>query len=104
MKTYEIVILEFAYEDMNSSKHFYDKQAVNLGRYFVNSVLTDIESLSFYGGIHPKYYGFYRMLAKRFPYAIYYDLKDDLAIVYAVLDLRSNPITNKEKLLERVNK
>jgi len=104
MKTYEIVILEFAYEDMNSSKLFYDKQAVNLGKYFINSVLTDIESLSFYGGIHPKYYGFYRMLAKRFPYAIYYDLKDGLAIVYAVLDLRANLMTHTEKLLDRVKK
>jgi len=104
MRIYDIKILEFAYEDMNNSKLFYDKQSINLGRYFVNSILTDIESLSFYGGIHPKYYGFYRMLAKRFPYAIYYDLNDGLAIVYAVLDLRANPIKNKEKLLDRLKK
>ena len=48
MRIYDIKILEFAYEDMNNSKLFYDKQSINLGRYFVNSILTDIESLSFY--------------------------------------------------------
>jgi hypothetical protein len=42
------------------------------------------------------------MLAKRFPYAIYYDIKDDLVIVYAILDLRANPITNRKKLSNRV--
>jgi len=60
MRAYKIDILEFAYEDINNSKLFYDKQAVNLVRYSVNSVLTDIEFLSFYGGIHPKYYEFYQ--------------------------------------------
>jgi hypothetical protein len=72
MKSYEIDILEFAFEDMLLSKSFYEQQAENLGQYFISSILTDIESLSFYGGIHQKYYGVYRMLAKRFPYAIYF--------------------------------
>ncbi len=102
MKTYELDILEFAYEDMRLSKSFYEQQSDNLGKYFINSILTDMESLSFYGGIHLKCYGFYRMLAKRFPYAIYYDIKDDMVIVYAVLDLRANPKTNKEKLSDRI--
>ena len=102
MKSYEIDVLEFAYEDMQLSKSFYEYQAENLGQYFISSILTDIKSLSFYGGIHQKYYGFYRMLAKRFPYAIYYDIKDDLVIVYAILDLRANPITNRKKLSNRV--
>lgn len=75
----------------------------NLGQYFINSILTDMESLSFYGRIHLKCYGFYGMLAKRFPYTIYYDIKDDMVIVYAILDLRADPITNREKLLDRVD-
>ncbi len=48
-----------------------------------------------------KFYGLYRLLAKRFPYAIYYDLVDDVVVVYAILDLRKNPQTNAEKLLKR---
>jgi len=102
MKNYQVTVLAFAYEDMQSIKDFYDKQADHLGNYFVNSILTDIESLSFYGGIHQKYFGLYRMLAKRFPYAIYYDIEDDRVAVYAVLDLRANPKTNSEKLMNRL--
>ncbi|HIP58867.1 MAG TPA: type II toxin-antitoxin system RelE/ParE family toxin [Campylobacterales bacterium] len=102
MRAYKVDILEFAYEDMRLGKYFYNEQDENLGRYFVNSVLTDIESLSFYGGIHVKYFGFHRMLAKRFPYAIYYDVEDNLVIVYAVLDLRENPLKSYEKLLNRM--
>lgn len=41
------------------------------------------------------------MLAKRFPYAIYYDIEDDRVAVYAVLDLRANPKTNSEKLMNK---
>ena len=104
MKTYEIDILEFVYEDMRLGKSFYERQVQNLGNYFINSIFSDIESLSFYGGIHNKYYGFYRMLAKRFPYAIFYDIKDEAVIVYAVLDLRANPIRNRKKLSARPKK
>ncbi len=102
MKSYTIEILEFAYEDIELSKSFYEQQADNLGQYFTSSILTDVRSLSLYGGIHQKYYGFYRMLAKRFPYAIYYDVKDDLVIIYAILDLRTDPISNRKKLSDRV--
>ena len=30
------------------------------------------------------------MLTKRFPYAIYYDIEDDLVVVHAVLHTRKN--------------
>ncbi len=101
MKTYKVDVLEFAYDDMRIGKSFYERQSSNLGKYFINSILTDIESLSFYGGIHMKFYGLYRLLSKRFPYGIYYDLVNDVVIVYAILDLRKNPQTNAEKLLKR---
>ncbi len=101
MKIYKIKILEFAYEDMRDGEYFYKKQSENLGTYFVNSILNDIESLSFYGGIHSKHYGFYRMLTKRFPYAVYYEIQNEVVVVFAVLDLRSNPKSNMDKLLVR---
>ena len=44
------------------------------------------------GGIHKKVYGFYKMLAKRFPYAIYYEIeKNNTVVVHAILDTRQNP-------------
>ncbi len=58
MKTYQVKVLSFAYEDIDRAKSFYDNQSQNLGRYFTDSILTDLESLSFYGGIHSKSFGF----------------------------------------------
>jgi hypothetical protein len=37
------------------------------------------------------HFGFHRLRAKRFPYAIYYKVIDSKAIVFRVLDYRRNP-------------
>lgn len=101
MTTYNVLISAFADEDLLRAEKFYELQAPNLGDYFFDSLISDIESLSFYGGIHMKYFGFYRMLAKRFPYAVYYDIEANDVIVYAVLDLRAKPLSNDLKLAKR---
>ncbi len=67
MKGYQIELTELAQEDLQRAKEFYDLQADFLGNYFIDSILIDLESLRFYGGIHKKLYGLYKMLAKRFP-------------------------------------
>jgi hypothetical protein len=41
------------------------------------------------------------MLAKRFPYAIYYEIVDDIAYVVAVLPMRRNPAWIKKKMKAR---
>ncbi len=102
MRNYSIEILSFGYEDLFTAKKFYERQTMNLGKYFMSSLLTDIESLTFFAGIHKKQYGFYRMLAKRFPYAIYYDNEDSRVLVYAVLDLRANPLHHVKQLNNRI--
>ncbi len=38
------------------------------------------------------------MLAKRFPYAIYYEVVDEIAYVVAVLPMRRNPAWIKGRL------
>jgi len=50
---------------------------------------------------HGKKYSFYRMPAKRFPYAIYYHIHNEVAIIVAVLPMRRNPAWVKGKLKER---
>ena len=101
MDTYSVIVTEFADNDLLLAENFYELQAPNLGTYFFDTLIADIESLSFYGGVHTKYFGLYRMLAKRFPYAIYYDIKDNTVVVYAVLDLRANPLKNHQKIQSR---
>jgi len=46
-------------------------------------------------------HGLYRMLAKRFPYAIYYEIADEIAYVVAVLPMRRHPAWIKRHLEDR---
>lgn len=64
-------MLEEAVDDLNEGKAFYDLKELGVGEYFWDSLISDIESLIIYAGIHKKQFGMYQMLAKRFPYAIY---------------------------------
>ena len=85
-----IVILEDVSFDLKIAEEFYEKQNKGLGIYFKDSIISDIESLWLYGGIHNKSFGLYRLLSKRFPYGIYYEVDNDTVLVIAVLDLRQN--------------
>lgn len=87
----KIQILPSALNDLENAQLFYNRQDPGLGEYFINSLFSDIDSLVLYAGIHQQYFGFYRLLAKRFPYAVYYKVNVDTALVFRVLDLRQNP-------------
>jgi hypothetical protein len=41
------------------------------------------------------------MLSKRFPFGIYYEVEDDVVYVYAILDLRRDPLWIRKRLRER---
>ena len=100
MKIYRLTVTELAHEDLQKAKHFYDEQDLYLGDYFIDSLLVDLDSLRFYGGIHEKHYGYFKMLAKRFPFAIYYDIEAEEVVVHAVLDTRQDPNTIELRLNE----
>jgi len=87
----EVVILREVADDLNGGKAFYDQRESGVGDYFWDSLLGDIESLIIYAGIHGRAHGLHRMLAKRFPYAIYYEIVDEIAYVVAVLPMRRSP-------------
>lgn len=93
-----IKILDTAINDLYEGRLFYDTLDPNLGEYFYDSLFADIDSLVLYAGIHEKHYGFYRLLSKRFPYAIYYTKDDKTILVFRVLDLRKNPSLIKNEL------
>ena len=40
------------------------------------------------------------MLSKRFPFGIYYEMEDDVVYVYAILDLRRDPLWIWKQLRE----
>ena len=98
MKTYNLIVTELAHEDLQKAKDFYDEQALYLGDYFIDSMFVDLESLCFYGGIHEQHFGYFKMLAKRFPFAIYYDIEEENIVVHAILDTRQNPSSVESRL------
>ena len=90
-----------AVNDLLAGKKFYNQQSQGIGEYFWDSLISDIESLFIYSGIHSKYFSYYRLLSKRFPYAIYYEIENGIAYVLAVLPLRRNPAWLKDQLENR---
>jgi plasmid stabilization system protein ParE len=95
----KIRILQSAKTDLAEGYCFYESQASGIGIYFLESIYSDIDSLKLFAGVHPKFLGnYYRMLSKRFPFAIYYRVDNDEIGIYAVLDCRRNPAWIKKKL------
>jgi len=87
----KVQILEEATADLADGYRFYEQQTEGLGEYFLDSLWSDILSLRIYGGVHDVQNGYFRLLAKRFPYAVYYRVEDGTARVRAVLDCRRSP-------------
>ena len=95
----KIRLLDAASQDLMDGYHFYEKQERGLGGYFLDAIFSDIDSLLIYAGIHPIYfYVYFRMLSKRFPFAVYYRIDGNDILVYAVLDCRKNPAWARRRL------
>ena len=101
MSDEKVILLDEAIDDLEVGSIFYDTQQLGIGDYFVNSILSDISSIEFYSGIHPIRFGYYRTLAKRFPFAIYYDVSEEVSRVVAVLDMRRDPQSIRKILSHR---
>lgn len=87
----EIRVLETAKEDLREGWQFYERNSVGLGNYFLDCIQADVQSLKIFAGIHEKAGKFHRMLAKRFPFAIYYLVEEERVDIYAILDCRRAP-------------
>ena len=96
-----VVILEDAAEDMEAGRRFYESRESGIGDYFEKSILSDLDSLVLYAGVHRLHFGFHRMLSKRFPFGIYYEVERETAYVYAILDMRRDPVWIRRELQKR---
>ncbi len=97
----KIRILDEAKADLREGAQFYERQNQGLGSYFLDTILSEINSLILYAGVHIKLNSFHRVLSKTFPYAIYYIMDRSFIDIYAVLDCRANPDQTIEKLKQR---
>ena len=94
-----IKILKSAKKDLKEGFHFYELQQKGLGSYFLESLSSDIESLKLFAGIHGIYFNkYHRLLSKRFPFAIYYQVEGNEVRIYAIIDCRTNPAWIRERL------
>jgi plasmid stabilization system protein ParE len=94
----KVKILPTALEDLDRGRRFYARQRSSLGDYFLDGLFSDIDSLELYAGVHMKVFDFHRLLAKRFPYAVYYKVEGETCIVFRVLDCRQEPDKTTEAL------
>jgi len=93
-----ITVFEDALVDLADGYRFYEQQSGGLGIYFLDSLWSDIDSLAFFGGIHPLYFGYHRLLSKRFPFAVFYRVTENDVQVRAILDCRSNPAWIRKRM------
>jgi plasmid stabilization system protein ParE len=94
----KIRVLSPALRDIAAARRFYDRQGEEVGDYFFDSIFADVDSLGLYAGIHPVHFGYRRLLARRFPYAIYYRIAGDEVVVYRILDCRRDPARFRKAL------
>ena len=61
----KIKILESAKEDLKEGFHFYELQERGIGKYFLEALSDDIESLRLFAGVHSIHFSkYYRLLSK----------------------------------------
>lgn len=97
----DIVLLEDATEDLVAGRKYYERQQDGLGEYYWQSLLSDLESLKIYSGVHVRVNGLHRMKSKRFPYTIYYEVSDAVTYVIAVLPMKRKPAWILKSLIKR---
>lgn len=83
-----IQLSEEASTDLAKGILFYETQARGLGAKFLQTMESAIESLRRYGGIHARDNGYQRLLVRKFPFAIYYQIVDEDIEIVAVIDGR----------------
>ncbi|OVE74011.1 hypothetical protein BVX94_01955 [bacterium B17] len=95
----KIKILREAEIDLIEGFNFYELQQTGLGGYFLDSLFSDIDSLQISAGVHSVVFDHYRLLSKRFPFAVYYKIVENEIRVHAILDCRRDPAWPRKRIL-----
>lgn len=94
-----VSVLKTARADLSEGYWFYENQEPGLGDYFLQRIYEDLALLGSIAGIHRQLAnGAHRMIARRFPYAIYYRIKLKTVEVHAIIDCRRSPEWIKQHL------
>lgn len=94
----KLEILHEAELDLLDGFKFYEMKSPGLGDYFIDSLFAEIDSLRLFAGAHEIHFGYHRLLARRFPFAVFYRIADQAIQIWAILDCRQDPEKTKERL------
>jgi plasmid stabilization system protein ParE len=86
-----IRLLSLAEQDLLAGFRFYERQSTGVGSYFLDTLYSEIDSLVLYAGIHHQFAGYFRLLSRRFPWAVYYKVEAGEIQIWRVLDCRRKP-------------
>ncbi len=102
---HRVQITPSAEDDLLDGFSFYEAREAGVGDYFLQCLVSDIDSLGLFAGIHPKsHLGLYCTSSKRFPFSIYYQFDGTTVFVAAIIDARRNPKTIRRVLNNRTEK
>jgi hypothetical protein len=89
---------------VSAAAYFNDVNDVNdgWGDHFLDTIEVDLADLRDEAGIHAIHYGLPCKFANVFPFAIYYRVETESAIVYAILSCRMSPDAHRSILKQRV--
>ena len=96
----ELILLLQADHDIQTAFNRYEGFQEGRGEVFMRHLDAALTLLRQHPEIAPVYGGRYRrMLIRDFPYGIFYEVQPERIIVGAILDLRQDPKTIRQKLL-----
>jgi len=100
--TYDLSFLPEVEDDVISAYSWYEEKARGLGEEFLRIFYASANNLSRNPLLYQKVYGdFRRLLLRRFPYAIYFLIKEDEIIVFGLFHCARDPRTIKLTLSNR---
>ncbi len=86
---WRLVVRPRAEADLRDARDWYESQRAGLGAEFIAQIDATIQVLIRDPQRHPVYYrGFRRVLARRFPYKLFYRLEGDRIIMFRILHVR----------------
>jgi len=96
--TYELMIRPEAKADLLDAFQWYQTQRTGLGHDFKMCVDSVLSNLVKHPTIHKKVFqNIRRAVIKRFPFGVFYIVKDKSIVVLAVLHARRNPVEWKRR-------
>ena len=97
----ELVIAPEAESDIAGAYAWYEGRRTGLGEEFLSSVDANLESIRRRPEMYPVVHEDYRRsLIRRFPYAIFYELSESAATIYAVFHTSRDPDKWRQRLFE----